>query len=172
MPHTSACCVWGLSARFVINTNPKWGTQETYWFSSQEINECLTVTLLLLIEREFQRKIILCVLLSRFSCVRLCCHTVSQQAPLSMGFSKARILEWVTFPFSRGSSWPRDQTCTISCIFCITGRFFNTEPPGQTNCVFSSVQFSSVAQLCPTLCDPMNYSTPGLPVHHQPPEFT
>ena len=36
----------------------------------------------------------------------------------------------------------------------------------------SSVQFSSVAQSCPTLCDPMNCSTPGLPVHHQLPEFT
>ena len=35
-----------------------------------------------------------------------------------------------------------------------------------------SVQFSSVAQSCPTLCDPMNHSTPGLPVHHQLPEFT
>ena len=35
------------------------------------------------------------------------------------------------------------------------------------------VQFSSVqSQLCPTLCDPMNRSTPGLPVHHQLPEFT
>ena len=33
-------------------------------------------------------------------------------------------------------------------------------------------QFSSVAQSCPTLCDPMNRSTPGLPVHHQLPEFT
>ena len=33
-------------------------------------------------------------------------------------------------------------------------------------------QFSSVAQPCPTLCDPMNCSTPGLPVHHQLPEFT
>ena len=32
---------------------------------------------------------------------------------------------------------------------------------------FSSVQFSSDAQPCPTLCDPMNCSTPGLPVHHQ-----
>ena len=30
-----------------------------------------------------------------------------------------------------------------------------------------SVQFSSVAQLCPTLCNPMNRSTPDLPVHHQ-----
>ena len=36
----------------------------------------------------------------------------------------------------------------------------------------SSVQFSSVAQSCPTLSDPMNRSTPGLPVHHQLPEFT
>ena len=35
-----------------------------------------------------------------------------------------------------------------------------------------SVQFSSVTQLCPTLCDPMNRSTPGLPVHHQLLEFT
>ena len=34
------------------------------------------------------------------------------------------------------------------------------------------VQFSSVAQSCPTLCNPMNRSTPGLPVHHQLPEFT
>ena len=35
----------------------------------------------------------------------------------------------------------------------------------------ASVQFSSVAQSCPILCDPMNRSTPGLPVHHQLPEF-
>ena len=36
----------------------------------------------------------------------------------------------------------------------------------------SSVQFSSVAQSCPTLYNPMDRSTPGLPVHHQLPEFT
>ena len=35
-----------------------------------------------------------------------------------------------------------------------------------------SVQFSSVNKLCPTLCDPMNCSTPGLPVHHQLPNST
>ena len=34
------------------------------------------------------------------------------------------------------------------------------------------VQFSSVAQSCPTLCNPMNCSTPGFPVHHQLLEFT
>ena len=32
--------------------------------------------------------------------------------------------------------------------------------------------FSLVAQSCPTLCEPMNRSTPGLPVHHRLPEFT
>ena len=35
---------------------------------------------------------------------------------------------------------------------------------------WSSVQFSSVSQWCPTLCDPMNRSTPGLPVYHKLPE--
>ena len=38
--------------------------------------------------------------------------------------------------------------------------------------LFSSVQFTWVAQSWPTLCNPMNCSTPGLPVHHQLPEFT
>ena len=40
------------------------------------------------------------------------------------------------------------------------------------NFSFQSDQIRSVAQSCPTLCDPMNRSTPGLPVHHQHPEFT
>ena len=38
--------------------------------------------------------------------------------------------------------------------------------------IFNSVQFSSVAQSCLTLCKPMNRSTPGLPVHHRVPEST
>ena len=37
---------------------------------------------------------------------------------------------------------------------------------------YMPIQFSSVAQLCLTLCDPIDYSTPGIPVHHQLPEFT
>ena len=43
-----------------------------------------------------------------------------------------------------------------------------------SSCIFwtSSVQFSSVAPSCPTLCNPMNRSMPGLPVHHQLLEFT
>ena len=40
------------------------------------------------------------------------------------------------------------------------------------NLLKSNTQFSSVTKSCPTLCDPMNRSTPGFPVHHQLPEFT
>ena len=45
-------------------------------------------------------------------------------------------------------------------------------PHCSQGCLCPSVQFSSVAQSCPTLCNPMNHSTPGLPVHHHLPEFT
>ena len=50
----------------------------------------------------------------------------------------------------------------------------NARPPDLPleKTVCRSVQFSSVAQSCPTLCNPMNRNTPGLPVHHQLPEFT
>ena len=49
---------------------------------------------------------------------------------------------------------------------------FNHFIVGDIKNYVTSVQFSSVAQSCPTLCDPMNCSTPGLPVHHHLPEFT
>ena len=54
-------------------------------------------------------------------------------------------------------SWPQEE---IPYLWALT-------------CLFSlpSVQFSSVAQSCPTLCNPMNRSTPGLPVHHKRLEF-
>ena len=46
--------------------------------------------------------------------------TVARQAPLSMGILRARILEWIAMPSSRGSSQPRDQTQVSN----ITGGFF------------------------------------------------
>ena len=46
------------------------------------------------------------------------------------------------------------------------------QAPTSRYTLFGSFQFSSVAQSCPTLCDPMDCSTPGLPVHHQLPEVT
>ena len=52
-------------------------------------------------------------------------------------------------------------------------QFFSTQLFSQSNSLFDfSVQFSSITQSCPTLCNPMNCSTPGLPVHHKLPEFT
>ena len=44
------------------------------------------------------------------------------------GILQARLLEWVAFPFSRGSSQPRDWTC-VSYVSCIDSWFFTTEPP-------------------------------------------
>ena len=65
-------------------------------------------------------------MLSHFSRVQLFATswTVAHQAFLSMGVLQARILDWVSVPFSKGSSWTRDQT-HISYISCI-GRFFTT----------------------------------------------
>ena len=53
-----------------------------------------------------------------------------------------------------------------------TAGIVNSDPHVETRIPISSVQFSSVTQSCPTLCNPMNRSTPGLPVHHHLPEFT
>ena len=76
------------------------------------------------------------------ACVRACCcfshvrlfvtlwTVASCQASPSMGFSRARILEWVAMSSSRGSSQPRDWTHG-SCVFCITGGFFTYKPLGK-----------------------------------------
>ena len=80
--------------------------------------------------------------------------------------SEARILEWVAIFLLQGHN-PGIKPLSPA----LAGRFITTEPPGKP-WNFQSVQFSSVTQSCPTLCDPMNRSTPGLPVHHQFSEFT
>ena len=80
-----------------------------------------------------------------------------------MGFSKQEYES--TISFSRRSSGPRDWTQ----VSCTTDGFFTSVPPGKPS---YDIRFSSVAQSCPTLCDPMNHSMPGLSVHHQLPEFT
>ena len=77
------------------------------------------------------------------------------------------------------SSGEKEETCFIPDV---SGEVFHHKY--DINSKFSSYnlfflimngcsdQIRSVAQSCPTLCDPMNRSTPGLPVHHQLPEFT
>ena len=88
------------------------------------------------------------------------------------GIFPARILEWVTISSSRGFSWPRHQT-HISYVSCMSRQIlYLLSYWGSPLAVIVVVQFSSVAQSCPTLCDPMNRSMPGLPVHHHLPEFT
>ena len=83
-----------------------------------------------------------------------------------------QLLQWAAISFSRGSSRPRDRTW----VSHIAGRPFTLratrEEAPSTREFISSVQLSSVTQSCLTLCNPMNHSTPGLPVHHQLPEFT
>ena len=65
-------------------------------------------------------------------------------------------------PWSSSSSLPRRPI--------LSPGLWTTEI--STKVYWNSVQFCSVAQSCPTLCDFMNHSTPGLPVHHQLPEPT
>ena len=89
----------------------------------------------------------------------------SLPGPSVHGILQARTLEWVAMPSSRGSSWPRD----LSQLSCIVSRFFSVWATRED---FLTSSVSSVVRSCPTLCDPMNRSTPGLPVHHWLPEFT
>ena len=61
------------------------------------------------------------------------------------------------------------------CVFHLRSSLPSSDPPlFYFRGLFPSLsfQFSSVSQSCPTLCNPMNHSTPGLPVHHQLLEFT
>ena len=55
---------------------------------------------------------------------------------------------------------------------CLCVPVYLSTHPLKTSWLLPGFQFSSVAQLCPTLCDPMNPSMPGLPVYHQLPGFT
>ena len=104
--------------------------------------------------------------------------TVAHQAPLSMGFSRQEYWSGLPFPSLWGLLNPGIEPTSPA----LAGGFFTTKPTGKPrtlptinlSCALYpfSVQFSSVAQSCLTLCDPMNCSTPGLPVHHQLLEFT
>ena len=110
-----------------------------------------------------------CVCSVTQSCPALC-NPMEYSLPGSSvhGILQARILEWVAMPSSRESSQPRDETC-VSYVSCIGKQNLSIAPPGKPYTTISSVQS---VQSCPTLCDPMNRSTTGLPVHHQLPEFT
>ena len=126
--------------------------------------------------------------------------TIGCQDPLFMGFFWAKLLEWIAISSSgnlahEGSN-PHLQTDSLQLsnlgslmqyysgllidlwlshlplLICLRVSLKSKFYHDISQIQFSSVQFISVAQSCPTLCDPMNHTTPGLPVHHQLPEFT
>ena len=72
------------------------------------------------------------------------------------------MLEWVAISYSRDLPDPGIETASVVST-ALAGRFSITAPPG--------VQFSSVAESCPTFCNPMDCSRSGFPVHHQLPEL-
>ena len=97
-----------------------------------------------------------------FSCFSRVQHFATHQVPLSKGFSKWE--HWSGLTCLPPGDLP-DPGIQLESLYisCIEGGFFTTST--------TSVQCSSVAQSCPTLCDPMNYSMPGIPIHHQLPEL-
>ena len=96
--------------------------------------------------------------------------TVARQGPPSMKFSRQEY--WNGLPCPPQGDLPDPEIEPASLVSpALAGRFFTTSATWET-LGLASVQFSSVAQAYPTICDPMNRSTPGLSVHHKFPEFT
>ena len=113
-------------------------------------------------------------MLNHFSCVWpfVTPWTVACQAPLSMRFSRQEY--WSGLPWLPPGDLPDPGIEPASLLppTLVEGSLAPVGKPPSSAKEYYSVQFSSVTQSCPTLCDPMNHSTPGLPVHHQLLEFT
>ena len=126
------------------------------------------------------------------------CHPMECSPPDSSvrGIFQAAILEWVVVSFSRGSSWPRDQACLLHLfhwqVFLTTVQPWSPYFLYQVFNIFASIRTilqriwsvkmlifpksrirkcCSDAQSCSTLCNFMDRSMPGLPVHYQLPEL-
>ena len=89
---------------------------------------------------------------------------ISKNPKVLSGTNNGSFVEFSSFPTFATYGKDLTQKCLRPNLFLI---LFLTN-----NISSVSVQFSSVTQSCPTLCNPMNCSTPGLPVHHQLPEST
>ena len=94
---------------------------------------------------------------------------------IKLFFQWAGLEDWV-WVISMYGNWPEDS---ILYLLMKTVKLWEGKATTPTNtwmkillCHRLIVQFSSVAQSCPTLCDPVNLSMPDLPVHHQLPEST
>ena len=104
------------------------------------------------------------------SCPTVCNSTDCSPPGSSVhGILQARILKWIAMPTQGDLPDPGVEPGSLP--FLHEG-IDSLSLVTHGSPAFPSVQFSSVAQSFPTLCDPMNCSTPGLPVHHHLPEFT
>ena len=118
-------------------------------------------------------------------CSTLCDPIATHQAPPSLAFSRQEHWSGLPFPSPMHESekwkWSHSvmsdsspphglQPTRLLCPWDFPGKSTGVG----CHCLLwiNSYQFSSVAQSCPILCDLMNRSTPGLPVHHHLPEFT
>ena len=93
--------------------------------------------------------------------------TVDHEAPQSVGFPRQEYCN--SLPFSSPGDLPNPGIKSTSLRWQVDSLLQSHQGSPIFYC---SVQFSSVTQSCPTLCDPMNCSTPGLPVHHRILAFT
>ena len=96
---------------------------------------------------------------------------IMASSPITSGQIDVKTMDTVTDFIFLSSKITADGACSHEIKRCLLlGRKAMTN----LNSILKSrdIQFSSVSQSCPTLCDPMNHSTPGLPVHHQLQEFT
>ena len=105
------------------------------------------------------------------------------QLPSVHGILQARILEWVVYLLQGIFSTQNSNSGLLQAdrFFTIwaTREYLNTKNHNEIIIIIAIknqyhtiiIQFRSVTQSCPTLCDPMDYSIPALPVHHQLPEL-
>ena len=103
---------------------------------------------------------------------------VAHQAPLSMELSRQEYWSGLAFPTPGDLPDPGIKP-GCPAFSALAGRFFTISATWEAphifivlHKIFSSVQFSSVAQSCLPICDPMDRSTPDFPVHHQHLELT
>ena len=92
------------------------------------------------------------------------------EVPLSMGFSRQEYWSGSPLPSLDNLLEYLKESCVLSCVqLFVTPWTVVRQAPLSLG--FSSVQLSSVAPSCPTLCNPIDCCTSGFPVHHQLPEF-
>ena len=101
-----------------------WATELNWEIRVYSLSYCLCGA-----QQIFIKYFIFCVFCVSDSACLILCDTINCSLPHSSihGVLQARILEWIAMPFSRGSSWPRDQTQ----VSCIADRFFTTWAQGK-----------------------------------------